>query len=203
MPHAAAFARAMPRREGTACDVISQVNGGFSEMYSRNPSLLKPIPQTIHALLLSVCFLLGAATVCPSFAQTKDDKRIKEVESERNKLNKLTNPEDRAKSLLKIATITLTFANDAIAAKDIPGLASSVEEYQRTMTVALETMMRSGLDAYKNPKGYQAIEVATRSHLRILEDFSRRLPLEERPPVDQVIERVSKIRDEIVRVLFS
>lgn len=172
-------------------------------MYSRNTSLLRPIPRTINALLLSVCFLLGAATACPSFAQTKNDKRTKEIESERNKLNKLTNAEDRAKSLIKIATITLTFANDAIAAKDLAGLTTSVEEYELTMTVALDTMMKSGLDAYRNPKGYQAIEIATRSHLRILEDFSRRLPLEERPPVDQVIERVSKIRDEIVRVLFS
>jgi len=172
-------------------------------MYSRNPSLPKPIPRTINALLLSVCFFLGAATACPSIAQTKGDKRVKEVESERNKLNKLTNPEDRAKSLIKIATITLTFASDAIAAKDLAGLTTSVEEYELTMTVALDTMMKSGLDAYRNPKGYQAIEIATRSHLRILEDFSRRLPLEERPPVDQVIERVSKIRDEIVRVLFS
>jgi len=172
-------------------------------MNSRNPSLLRPIPRTINALLLSVCFLLVAATGCPSFAQTKDDKRLKEVESERSKLTKLTKAEDRAKSLLKIATITLTFASDAIAAKDLPRLTSSVEEYELTMTVALDTMMKSGLDAYRNPKGYQAIELATRSHLRILEDFSRRLPLEERPPVDQVIERVSKIRDEIVRVLFS
>lgn len=172
-------------------------------MYSRNTSQLRPIPRAISALLLSVCFLLGMATACPSLAQTKDDKRVKEVESERNKLNKLTNPEDRAKSLLKIATITLTFASDAIAAKDLAGLTTSVEEYELTMTIALDTMMKSGLDAYRNPKGYQAIEIATRSHLRILEDFSRRLPLEERPPVDQVIERVSKIRDEIVRVLFS
>ena len=51
--------------------------------------------------------------------------------------------------------------------------------------------------------GYQAIELATRSHLRILEDFSKRLSSEERPPVSVVIERVSQIRDEIVRILFS
>jgi hypothetical protein len=172
-------------------------------MYSRNPSLLKSIPRAIKVLVLSVCIAAGATTVCPSFAQTRNDKRVKDVESEKNKLNKLTKPEDRAKSLIKIATITLTFASDAIAAKDLAGLTTSVEEYELTMTVALDTMMKSGLDAYRNPKGYQAIELATRSHLRILEDFSRRLPLDERQPVDEVIERVSKIRDEIVRVLFS
>jgi len=172
-------------------------------MHSRNLPLLKPIPRTIKLLVLSACFLLGASTVCPAFAQGKADKRVKQVESERSRLNKLTNPADRAKSLIKIATITLSFANDAIAARDIPGLTSTVDEYQRTMAVARDTMMASGLDAYKSPDGYQAIELATRSHLRILEDFSRRLTLDERESVEKVIEMVSKIRDEVVRVLFS
>ena len=170
-------------------------------MHSRNLPLLKPIPA-IKVLVLSICFLV-AATVFPSFAQAKTDKRAKEVESERNKLSKLTNPADRARSLIKIATITLSFANDAIAAKDIVGLTSTVDEYQRTMTIARDTMIGSGLDAYKYPDGYQAIELATRSHLRILEDFSRRLSLDERQPLEKVIEMVSKIRDEVVRVLFS
>jgi hypothetical protein len=172
-------------------------------MFSRNLSLQTPIPPAIKALTLAICFIAGAATVFPSFAQTKDDKRLKQVESERSRLIKLTDPADRARSLIKIATITLTFADDAITAKDLPGLTSSVEEYQRTMTVALDTMMESGLDAYKDPKGYQAIEIATRTHLRILEDFARRLAQEERQPVEVVIERVSKIRSEVVRVLFS
>jgi len=172
-------------------------------MDSRNLSLLQPIPRSLKVLVLSVCFVLSAATVSPSFAQAKNDKRIKQVESERTRLNKLTNPEERAKSLIKIATIALTFANDAITAKDLPGLTSSVDEYQQAMTVARDTMIGSGLDAYKNPDGYQAIEIATRSHLRILEDFSRRLPVDERQPVEKVIEAVSKIRDEIVHFLFS
>src|SRR5204862_1549732 len=101
-------------------------------MSSCNLQLRKPIPPTLKLLVLLICFL-GAAAVSPSFAQTKSEKRVKPGESERTKLAKLTNPAARAKSLIKIATIELTFANDAIAAQDRSGLNASVAEYQRTM----------------------------------------------------------------------
>jgi hypothetical protein len=169
-------------------------------MYSRSPL---PNSTAMKFSILLICIFAGTVTVSASFAQTKNDKRIKQLESERNRLGKLTSPEDRAESLMKIADITLTFVNDAIAANDNPRLTISVDEYRRTLTVARDTMMESGLDAYKKPKGYQAIELATRAHLRILEDFSRRLSLAERRPVEEVIEHVLKVRNEIVRVLFS
>jgi len=153
-------------------------------------------------LVLWVCFAACVASISPSFAQAASDKRAKEIENEKTKLNKQTNPEDRTGSFTKIATITLTFVNDAIAANDAPGLASSVDEYRQALTSARDTMMESGRDAYKKPKGYQVIEFATRSHLRILEDLARRLPLSERKSIEEVIEHVSKIREEIVRVLF-
>jgi hypothetical protein len=154
----------------------------------------------IRVLILWVCFLSSA---CPSFSQTAGDKRAKELESEKSRLTRLTNPEARAESLTKIATITLTFANDAIATNNFPGLTSRVDEYRQALTAARDAMMESGFDAYKKPKGYQAIELATRSHLRILEDFSRRLSLPERKALDDVIDLVSRIREEILRVLFS
>jgi hypothetical protein len=171
-------------------------------MCSCNLSLLKPIHRTIEVLVLSFCLVMGAATVSPSFAQAKNDNRSKQLANEKNRLNKLTDPAERAECLMKIANITLTLTNDAIAANDIASLASSLDEFRRVLTVARDTMIGSGLDAYKKPKGYQAIELATRSHLRILEDFSRRLSPSERQPVDGTIELVSKIHDEIVDVLF-
>jgi hypothetical protein len=165
-------------------------------MYSRNLSLLKPIPAAINVLLLLLCL------ASPALAQTKGN-HVKQLETERTRLTKLTNPTDRAESLMKIANVTLTLANDAITANDLAGFTSSVEEYRQTVTDARDTMMDSGLDAYKQPKGYQTIELATRSHLRILKDFSRRLSAADRQPLEEVIELVSKIRDEIVHVLFS
>lgn len=170
-------------------------------MHSRN-LLLKPFGAAIKILVLSVCILETSATVGHSFAQANKDKRIKELESERNRLGKLADPAERAESLMKIARITLTYVNDAITAKDTAKLTSSIEEYRRALTGARDTMMESGLDPYKKPKGYQVIELATRAHLRILEDFLGRLALEERQPVQEVIELASKTRDEIILVLF-
>ncbi len=160
-------------------------------MYSRN--LL---------LILWLCLVSSVASASPAMAQTASDKRTRELENEKNRLSKQTNPEDRAESFTKIATLTLTFVNDAITANDVPRMTSSVDKYRQALTAARDVMMESGFDAYKKPKGYQALELATRSHLRILTDFSRRVVVPERKALEDAIEAVSKIREEIVRVLF-
>ena len=70
-------------------------------------------------LLLSVCFALGDSAVQSCFAQAKDDKRAKQLESEKRKLQRTKDPADRAESLMKIADITLTYVVDAVAANNL------------------------------------------------------------------------------------
>jgi hypothetical protein len=152
--------------------------------------------------ILLACLALGGLAVDSSFAQTDDDKRIKQLENERKKLSSTKDPEDRAESLMKIADITLTYVSDAVAAKDLGKVRSSVEEYRRNVMDARDTMIASGLNPYKKPKGYQAVELGVRKQVRILEDASRRLRPDDRQPVDEAIEVVSKIRDEFIRMLF-
>ena len=153
-------------------------------------------------LILSACFAFGDSAVASSFEEAKDEKRAKQLETEKRKLDRTKDPADRAESLMKIADITLTYVGDAIMANDLPKLESFVEEYQDTVTVARDTMMSSGLDPYKKPKGYKVVELGTRKHLRILEDAARQLGLAERRILEETLELVSKIRKEFVRVLF-
>ena len=77
------------------------------------------IPVKPVALILLACFALGGPAVDSSFAQTDDDKRIKQLENERKKLSSTKDPADRAESLMKIADITLTYVGDAVAANDL------------------------------------------------------------------------------------
>ena len=158
---------------------------------------MKPV-----TFILLACLALGGLAVDSSFAQTDDDKRIKQLENERKKLSSTKDPEDRAESLMKIADITLTYVVDAVAAHDLGKLRSSVDEYRRSVMDARDTMIGSRLDPYKKPKGYQAVELGVRKQLRILEDASRRLRPDDRKPVDEAMEAVSKIRDEFIRILF-
>jgi hypothetical protein len=154
------------------------------------------------ALILLACLALCGLAVDSSFAQTDDDKRIKQLENERKKLSSTKDPADRAESLMKIADITLTYVGDAVAANDLGKLRSSVEEYRRSVMDARDTMIASRLDPYKKPKGYQAVELGVRKQVRILEDASRRLRPDDRQPVDEAMDTVSKIRDEFIRILF-
>jgi hypothetical protein len=153
-------------------------------------------------LTLSVCFALSVPAIDSSFAQAKDDKRVLQLDEERKKLEKTRSPADRAECLMKIADIHLTYVSDAIAENDPAKLKASAGEYGKTVMQARDTMMKSGLDPYKKPGGYQVVELATRKHLRILEEGKRRLAMADRPIVDEVMGVVTKVHDEVLRALF-
>jgi hypothetical protein len=153
--------------------------------------------------MLSFIFALGGPAIRPSFAQKGDVRRAQQLEDEQGRLSRLKDPEARVESLMKIAGIRLMYVVDAIEAKDLPKLKSCLDEYRQTVLGARDTMMGSGLDAYKRPNGYKAIELVTRTHLRILEESARQLSLTDRPSLEAVIDDVSRVRSEMLRVLFS
>jgi hypothetical protein len=154
------------------------------------------------ALVLTVCFAISSLAAPPFYAETKSDARAKQLDDKKKKLGKLKSPEDRAVSYVEIASITLACVSDAIAVNDLPKLMVHIEDYRQNLRGARDTMVASGLDSYKSPKGYKTIELATRAHLRILTDFARRLSLDNRRPLEETIDEVSKIRGEMLHILF-
>ena len=153
-------------------------------------------------LVFSMCFVLVGSAGHSSFAQTNNDKRAKQLENEKKKLSRLKNPADRAQSLMKIADITLMYLRDALTTNDVAKLNECTSSYRHTVKEARDTMMNSGLDPLKKPKGYKAIELATRVHLRILEDSMRRVSADDRQALEEAIDAASKIRAEMIAVLF-
>jgi hypothetical protein len=152
-----------------------------------------------------ICFALSDWTLasCLAQAKPKEDKRLKQLDDETRKLTRTTNPENRAKSLVKIAEITLTFVSEAANAGDFTKMQSDVEQYRKAVTDARDTMMRSGLDPHKKSGGYKAVEIALRKQIRALQDIARVLTVDERQPVEDTLELTSKIRDEFVQALFG
>lgn len=138
-----------------------------------------------------------------SLGQAKLDTRERDIDLERQKLAKERNPADRAESMMKIADITLSFLKDAASAKDTAGIEAYTELYRQTVMDARNEMMQSGLDGYKKPKGYQTIETRVRKQLPMLQEIARGLNLENRKPVEAVIDVASKVRDEMLKVLFK
>jgi hypothetical protein len=153
---------------------------------------------------LVLCIVFVEATYEPCFAQTKakEDKRGKQLENEKRKLS-TTNPANRAKALMRIAEITLSYVIDAANANDFPRMQSYVEQYRQAVTDARDAMMKSGLDPHKKSRGYQTVEIALRQQARTLQDIARLLSVDERQPVEEAMDMVSKIREEFVHALFG
>ena len=153
---------------------------------------------------LVLCIVFAGATDNSCFGQTKakEDKRGKQLETEKTKLS-TTNPANRAKSLMRIAEITLSYVIDAANANDFLKMRSHVEEYRQAVTDARDTMMKSGLDPHKKSRGFQTVEIALRGQTRTLQDIARVLNVDERQPVEEAMNMVSKIRDEFFQALFG
>src|SRR5262249_40949513 len=97
-----------------------------------------------------------------------EDKRIKQLANEKRKLAGTTKAESRAKSLMRIAEITLSYVGEAASAKDIPKMQVCVEQYRQAITDARDAMMKSGLDPQKKSGEYMAVEIGLRKQIRVL-----------------------------------
>jgi hypothetical protein len=155
-------------------------------------------------IIISFCFVFGHSVSNSCFAQAKpkEDKRVKQLDDEKRKLARTTNPESRAKSLMRVAEITLSYVNEAVRAGDFSKMQLYVDQYCEAVAGARDAMMKSGFDPHKKSGGYKAVEIALRKQIRVLQDISRTLTVDERQPVDEAIDLTSQTRDEFMKALF-
>jgi hypothetical protein len=158
---------------------------------------------TIAIFLFFLALNHGIVPSCLAQPKPKEDNRIKQLENEKRKLNRTTNPANRAKSLMRIAEITLSYLNDAVQLNDASSVHAYVTQYRQAVSDARNTMMMSDHDPYKKSGGYKAVEMALRKQIRALQDIARTLTLEERQPIDDTIQLVTKIRDEFIDAIFG
>jgi hypothetical protein len=154
-------------------------------------------------LILALCFLVGDPMGPPCFAQAKEDKRAKQLENEKRKLDGTNAPANRAKSLMKIAEITLSYMSDAANAGEFSKMNTFVEQYRQTVTDARDTMLKSGLDPHKKSGGYKTVEIALRKQTHNLQDIARLLAVDDRQALEDTINLVVKIREEFIQALFG
>jgi hypothetical protein len=152
-----------------------------------------------------ICLALSdwTLTSCLAQATPKEDKRVKQLDNETRKLTRTTNPESRAKSLMKVAEITLSYVSEAANQNDFPKMQSYVEQYRKAVSDARDAMMKSGFDPHRKSGGYRAVEMTLRKQIRMLQDIGRSLAVDERQPLDNAVEMASKIRDEFVQAIFG
>jgi len=152
-------------------------------------------------VVLVVGFSSCAIRITP--LQGQYDKRLERLQKEKDKLNRLTDPIDRTKTGIAISEILLSLASEAVKTGEPEMLGKRLNEYVETIRDAQETMMKTGRDAHRKPKGFKDLEIALRRQIRLLDDLAHSVSYDQRDPVEKAKAQASDLREELLKALFG
>jgi hypothetical protein len=150
-----------------------------------------------------IVLALSSCAIRPNSLRPQNDKRAERLQKERDKLSRATDPIDRTKSDIVISEILLSLAGEAIKAGEPEVMEKRLTEYVETIRDAHESMMKTGRDAHRKPKGFKELEIALRQQIRTLDDLARTITFEHRDSVEKAKTEASDIREDIFKALFG
>jgi hypothetical protein len=156
-----------------------------------------------RVLLLLVVIAFSSCAIRTTPLQGQYDKRLERLQKERDKLTRLTDPIDRTKTDIAISEILLSLASEAIKTGEPEMLGKRLNEYIDTIRDAHETMMKTGRDAHRKPKGFKDLEIALRRQIRVLDDLAHSVSFDQRDPVEKAKAQASDLREELLKALFG
>jgi hypothetical protein len=152
-----------------------------------------------HVTAFLAIAILGCAVQASPVVNAE---RERQLAREREKLERETDPVDRAKIGIKISELLLASVGEAVREEDFITMSARLDEYATVIEDAHNTMMNSGRDAQKKSAGFKELEIALRKHVLRFDDLARALSLSHRPPVEQVKDLASALRDGLLKALF-
>jgi len=135
-------------------------------------------------------------------AATTEEERAKELQKERTRLQKETDPIDRAKIGVKISDILVEDVGEAVREGNFEEMQIQLTAYAQTIESAHKELLDSGRNAVKKPGGFKELEIALRQHVRKFDELSRMLNLQRRVPLEQTKDLATGIRDKLLKALF-
>ena len=135
-------------------------------------------------------------------AAATDEERAKELQRERTRLQKETDPIDRAKIGVKISDILVEDVGEAVREGNFEEMQIQLTAYAQTIESAHKELLDSGRNAVKKPGGFKELEIALRQHVRKFDELSRMLNLQRRVPLEQTKDLATGIRDKLLKALF-
>lgn len=151
------------------------------------------------ALALASCTIRSA----PLFQQPKPDKRLMELQKEKDKLKRTTDPVARTKTNIKISEILISLSSDAARTGDIEVMDQRLDEYVASIQDAHQTMMKTGRDAHKKPGGYRDLEIALRRQINQLKDIGQAVTFDQRQPIEKARDEATRIREDLLKAIFG
>lgn len=107
-------------------------------------------------------------------------------------------PDKRAHLALENADDALKQARDAYDKADNDASASRLQEVERSVELAENSLKQTGKNPSRSPKHFKYAELKTRDLLRKLDSFREAMSVTDRPVVDRVIGTVQKIHDALL-----
>src|SRR5689334_24252005 len=151
------------------------------------------------ALALTSCTVRSS----PLFQQPKPDKRLMDLQREKDKLKRETDPVSRTKSSIKISDILISLSSDAARNGDIEIMDQRLDEYVSTIKEAHQTMMKTGRDAHKKSAGFRDLEISLRKQINQLKDVGQAVTFDQRTGVEKARDEATRIRDDLLKAIFG
>ena len=149
-----------------------------------------------------VTLMLLLTGLAATAAATTEEERAKELQRERTRLQKETDPIDRAKIGVKISDILVEDVGEAVREGNFEEMQIQLTAYAQTIESAHKELLDSGRNAVKKPGGFKELEIALRQHVRKFDELSRMLNLQRRVPLEQTKDLATGIRDKLLKALF-
>ena len=148
-------------------------------------------------------FMIATSCAFHTAALQQPDKRMMELQREKEKLKRATDPIDHAKTDIRISEILVSLTSDAARNGDLETMQQRLVEYTSAIQDAHETLMKTGRDARKKPRGFKDLEISLRRQINQLKDIGGALTVDEREPVEKARAEASRIRDDLLKALFG
>ena len=130
------------------------------------------------------------------------DDRAKELQKERDRLDKEKDPVTRAKIEIRISDLLLENVADSVRDGKFSEMQEGLAAYTSAIEDAHETLVASGRNAQKNSGGFKELEIAIRKQVLKFDDYARMLTTDRREPIEQARKLVSGIRNKLLKALF-
>ncbi len=113
------------------------------------------------------------------------------------------NLEKRSDLALQNADAALTHARESYKAGDDKAHAAALEEFRQSLDLAKLSLDESGKNARRSPKYFKKAEIGIRQFIRRLDNLKIEMSVDDRAPLEALIERAHKIHDEILEEIMG
>ena len=113
------------------------------------------------------------------------------------------NLERRSERAMDNAAAAMDAARDASSGGEQEKARAALEELRESVDLAYQSLVDSGKSARRNPKFFKRAELKTRELMRRLEGLAQAIDSDDRPFVESVRDRVSKVHDDLIQDIMQ